>query len=121
MHLRGLVVLGANKGRQPTSAVDGRAAKVGDADSVPGLGGHGEEDVLGLEVAVDEPAAVDVLQPRDNLAHDPLELLVLDLGSLLQEGEEVAAGGELHEDVSAGRLAWGRDNARDILSVAYRV
>ena len=71
--------------------MNGRAAKVGDADSVPGLGGHGEEYVLGLEVPVDEPAAVDVLEPRDDLAHDPLKLLVLNLGSLLQEGEEVAA------------------------------
>lgn len=93
MCLRGLVVLSADEGRQSTSAVHGRAAKVGDTDPVAGPWGDREEDVLRFEIAVDKTAAVDVLQPGDYLAHDPLKLLVFDLGPLLQEGEEVSAGG----------------------------
>lgn len=80
--------------------MDGSAPKVRDADPVSRLRGDREENVLGLEVAVDEATAVDVLETGYDLAHDPLQLLVFNLGSLLQEREEVPAGGELHEHVT---------------------
>lgn len=85
IHLRSLVVLGADKGRQAAPAVDGRAAKVGDTDPVSSLRGDREEDVLRLQIAVNEAAAVDVLQSSDNLSHYPLKLLVFKLEFLLQE------------------------------------
>ena len=80
--------------------MDGRAPKVRNADPVSRLWGDCKENVLGLQIAVDEAAAVDILETGNNLAHDPLQLLVFNLGSLLQEGEEVSARGELHEHVT---------------------
>lgn len=82
-NLRSLVVLGADKGRQAAFAVDGCAAKVGDTNPVSSLRGDRKEDVLRLQIAVDETAAVDVLQTRNNLSHDPLKLLVFKLDFLL--------------------------------------
>lgn len=98
--LRGLIVLSADKRRQPTPPVDGRAPEIGDTNPVSSLRGDREEYVLGLEVAMDKATAVDVLETGNDLAHDPLQLLVFNLGSLLQEREEVSAGGELHEHVT---------------------
>lgn len=80
--------------------MDGRAPEIGDADPVSSLRRDREEDVLGLEVAMDKATAVDVLETSNDLAHDPLQLLIFNLGSLLQEREEVSAGGELHEHVT---------------------
>lgn len=93
-------MLSADKGRQPTPTMDGSAPEIGNADPVSRLRGDCEENILGLEVAVDEAAAMDVLETSNNLAHDPLQLLVFNLGSLLQEREEVSACGELHEHIA---------------------
>ena len=62
----------------------------------------GEEDIGGLEVAVDDAVAIDLLIAIDDLREDIERLLLGDGPTLLDEFAEVSAVAELGDDAGVG-------------------
>ncbi len=81
--------LGDRGGRQRT-----RDPEVGDLDRAL----RGDEDVLGLDVPVDDPHAVRVVQDVAHLGADPTDLLLLQRARPPEERLEVLALHVLHDD-----------------------
>ena len=94
--LGGEVVEGAAEGRALVRR-DGRPAEVGHLCVVVGV----EQDVLGLDVAVDHVVAVEEGERVRNLAHPPRHLRLVELLLLLQQLEELAIRRELRHQVHA--------------------
>lgn len=58
-----------------------------------------EDDILGLNVSVDDPLSMDVVQPVANLPDDVHSLTVVESLLLLEFREQVPVDAQLLEDI----------------------
>ena len=72
-------------------------AEIDDADGERGAGG--EDDVLGLDVAVDDAARVEVADAREELCHDERCVGFAKVGETADGSKELSAAAVLHDEV----------------------
>lgn len=89
-------------------------AKVDDFD-FGAVGRVREENVLGLEVAVDDALAVDVLNGADEGLHEEAGLALGEVDSLADAVEELAAVEVLHDDVGVEVVLEDVEELDDVL------
>mmetsp|Transcript_36449 Transcript_36449/g.104998 ORF Transcript_36449/g.104998 Transcript_36449/m.104998 type:complete len:356 (-) Transcript_36449:152-1219(-) len=113
-HLRGGVREAAHGGAHPRLAEVEPQAPVDDLDGIILRVGGAEADVLGLHVAVRDPAVVRVLQRAGGLAHDVCRRLLIDVPVVHDAVENLPPLAVLHDEEHESALLVGLEELADV-------